>query len=517
MSVPELDTRRDKSRRKNATGVRNAERRVASTERAPWESWPKMSLPARAVRFMETFCIPSKGHSPGKPLKVAGWQGDWLEDVLAPGVEASALTLPRGQGKSTFCGAFATWCGFDPAVAEEFGGQPDIPVIATTLKIARKSLYGAVVAFRRNHPDLLDRSLQYTASGEERVVIPFNTHGEIYPSAADADTLQGLDPLVAFVDEIGFISIEAWDALLLAAGKRPRSLTLGLGTRNPSDDPNALDHLVAQVEAHGGIDGFVLVDYSADPDASSSDRAQWRKANPAIEAGYLRESALESALALSPDAAFRCFRLNLKTGAHHGWLGVDGPTVWADTEGVVTFDRDATTWLGVDKSAYSDSSAVIALQHVGDRWLVKARVFLPDPTVDHHAVRQHIRAMCSEHHVAAVGYDDRYFVEGAQELADEGLPLVQVPQTPARLVGPYSHLFADFVSRRIVHEPDPVFRAHVLGAVAKLDSTGGFTLAKGRSRTHIDAAVALGIARAVSGIEAEPAEPELDTEMLRVS
>ena len=465
------------------------------------------SLPARAVRFIEELCIPSKGFAPGKALRVAGWQSDWLEEVLAPGVDSSALTLPRGNGKSTFTGAVATWATFDPAVADEFGGKPDVPVVAPTLKQARKGVYGAAIDFRKNHPDLRDRSLQYTASGEERIVVPFNFDGELYPMAADPDTLQGLDPLIGLVDEIGFIAIEAWDAMLLSGGKRPRSLILALGTRNPDETPNALDHLITAVADHGGIPGFVLVDYSADANASSTDRAQWRQANPGIEAGYLRESAMESAQMLAPDAAFRTFRMNLKTGSLTGWLGAEGPTIWTDTEGKVTFDPALPMWLGVDKSAYSDSSAVIALQHVGDRWLTRAHVFLPDPTVDHAAVRDCIRELCSTYNVAAVGYDDRYFVEGAQELADEGLPLVQVPQTPARLVAPYSHLFADFVNRRIVHEADPVFRAHVLGAVAKLDSSGGFTLAKGRSKTHIDAAVALGIARAVSGLELDIEEP----------
>lgn len=504
-------------RRANSLGVRNRQQKVGTTEGAPWASWRTKSLPARAIKFIEAYCIPSKGHFAGKPLKVAPWQSDWLEEVLAPGIDSSALTLPRGNGKSTWTGAVATWATFDEAVAAEFGGKPDVPVVAPTLKQARKGVYGAAVDFRRNCPDLLDRSLLYTASGEERIVVPFNMAGELYPMAADPDTLQGLDPLVALVDEIGFIEVAAWDAMLLSGGKRPRSLILALGTRNPDDVPNALDHLIAQVEQHGHIDSFVLVDYSADPNASSTDREQWKRANPAIAAGYLRMSALESAQQLSPDAAFRTFKLNIKTGSQTGWLGAEGPTIWDATEGVVEFDADATVWLGVDKSAYSDSSAVLALQHVDDRWLIKARIFLPSPTVDHAAVRDCIRELCSAYRVAAVGYDDRYFVEGAQELLDEGLPMVQVPQTPARLVAPYSHLYRDFVDHRIVHEADPVFRAHVLGAVAKMDSSGGFTLAKGRSRTHIDAAVALGIARAVSSVE--PAAPALDLDdtMLKVS
>lgn len=483
-----------------SVGVRNARVQVATDEKPPWADWRRSSLHARAVRWIQTYCITSKGHTHGKPIKLADWQRDWLEEVLVPSVESSVLTLPRGNGKSTFTGAVATWATFDEVVADVFGGKPDVPVVAPTLKQARKGVYGAAVDFRRNHPELASRSIQYTASGEERLFLP-STQAELYPAAADPDTLQGFDPLMAFVDEVGFISIEAWDALLLSAGKRPRNLILALGTRNPGDEPNALDHLLSVVELEGKIPGFILVDYSASPDASIDDRVEWRKANPAIKAGYLRVSALETARKLTPAPAFKCFRLNIKSGSQTGWLGVEGPQHWDETTGPVMFSTTEPLFLGVDKSAYSDSSAVVMLQHLDDRWLTRAKIFLPDPTIDHAAVRQYIRDLCAEYMVVAVGYDDRYFVEGADELAAEGLPMVQIPQTPQRLVPAFGFLYADFVEHRIVHEEDPMFRAHVLGAVAQIDRSGGFTLAKGRSKVKIDAAVALGIARVVARVD----------------
>lgn len=495
-----LDPSRMRSVSSDRFGRRNASVKTATDAPGPWEAWKTRSLHARAIRFMQTYCITSKGYRHGKPIKLAEFQKNWLEDVLVEGVSASALTLPRGNGKSTFTGALATWATFDTRVAAKFGGKPDVPVIAPSLKQARKGVYGAACDFRRNHPDLFARSVQYTATGEERIYVPA-THAELYPAAAEVDTLQGLDPLLAIIDEIGFISVEAWEALMTAEGKRPRNLILALGTRNPGDVPNALDHLLATIEAAGGIDGFVLVDYHADIGCDYADREQWRKANPALVEGFLRESAIASAMDQKLPG-FPTFRLNIKSGNLLGWLGPEGPAHWdACGTSAVVFDDELPMWLGVDKSASGDCSAVTALQLVDGQWLTTAKVFFPNPTIDHAAVRDHLRHMCHTYNVAAIGYDERYFVEGAQELADEGLPMIMVPQTPARLVAPYSWLREDIIAHRLVHDGDPTYRSHVLGAVPKIDISGGFTLAKRPSRTKIDAAVALGIARAVCPIK----------------
>jgi phage terminase large subunit-like protein len=500
-SVPLAPADRGTGRR----GVRNAARQARTTSAPPWAQWKRMSLTARCIKFLEEYCRPSKGHHHGQALKVAGFQSDWLEEVLVPGVTSSALTLPRGQGKSTFTGGVATWGLFDPEVAEQFGGQPQIPVVATGLKQARRGVYGAAVAFTRNHPELDDRCIRYTAAGDERIVVPFNFEGEMFPVADDVDTLQGLDPMMALIDEVGFISVEAWDSLLLAGGKRPRSLTIGLGTRNPADVPNALDHLVAQLATHGAIDGFVFVDYSADPGCDPDDRAQWIKANPAIEAGFLDIEAIASARKLSPAASFKCFRLNVKGGSITGWLGADGPAHWDATARTIQLDPDEATYIGVDKSAYNDCSAVAALQRVGaDLWQCTVRIFYPEGgAISHAAVKDYLRELHETLNVEGIGYDDRYFVEGAQELEEEGLPLIKVPQTPQRMVPAYSNLYRDIVTHTLLHEDDPVLRSHVLGAVPVVQATGGFTLGKNRSHGKIDGIVALGIARSLTSVEIE--------------
>ena len=52
------------------------------------------------------------------------------------------------------------------------------------------------------------------------------------------------------------------------------------------------------------------------------------------------------------------------------------------------------------------------------------------------------------------------------------------------------HAFELIVAQQIVHDGDPDLAAHVTSAV-KREQERGFTLAKGKSRRHIDAAVAM--------------------------
>lgn len=483
-----------------AKGNTNARLKVENTTAAPWEKWPDTTLIERAQRFIETYCIPSKGFNHGSPLVLAQWQMDWLEAVLVEGITSSALTLPRGQGKSTFAGAVATWALFDPAVGDAYGGMPSIPVIATKLKQAREGVYGAAVAFRKNHDDLGGRSVLYRSISDPHIEVPFNLDGTIFPIAADPEGLQGLDPMLALVDEVGFVSIDSWNALLQASGKRPRSLVLALGTKSPEESPNALDHLLAQVKQYGNVPGFVMVEYSADEDADISDRKQWTKANPALQEGYLQVAAIEQDFLLVPEPAFRTFRLNLKTGSQTGWLGSNGPALWDHSTEEFDLDPHAVTFIGVDKSAYGDCSAVVAMQRdLKDRWLVIAKTFFPEGgAIDHKAVREHLRALNVNLTVAAIAYDSRYFVEGAQELEEEGLPMIEIPQTPSRMVAAFSSLYEDFANGVLIHNEDPTFRQHCLSAVPKMDSSGGFMLSKGKSKLKIDAAVAMGIARAAS-------------------
>lgn len=479
-------------------GNQHAAKRVETTGVAPWSTWRTKALDARAIKFIQSQCVPVKGYGRGKPVKLAKFQKEWISEVLSgDDCDASILTLPRGQGKSTLGGALGVWATFDPIAAEAFGGQPQVPVCAVVLRQAVRGVYGAALSFVKNNPELRSRCLIFSGSGEQRIMVPGNADGEMFPIAADPDALQGLDPSIALVDEIGFITIESWDALLLAAGKRERSLTLGMGTRRPDNVPNALDSLVASIEEHGGhIDRLRLVDYHGDPDCDMDDRSQWRQANPAIAAGFLRMSALETARKTSPEAAFRCFRLNQKSESLAGWLGTDGRSLWDSLREPYTFGKQSI-WVGVDVSHKHDSTAVSWCGFRPDgRLHVACRLWTPGPgkPIPFDEVEEHLRQLSLDHKIQTVASDPRYFAATAQRLENEGLPMEEVPQSHSRMVPLVGETYRHIVAHTLTHDASTEFTAQVLNAVPSFGDVSGYSLSKKKSTQHIDGCVAMCLA-----------------------
>jgi phage terminase large subunit-like protein len=374
----------------------------------------------------------------------------------------------------------------------------------------------------------MNRALIYSGSGEERIVFEHTAEGEMFPIAADYDGLQGLNFSVALIDEVGFIDFSAWEALDSGEGKRSRSLILGLGTRRPDNVPNALDTLLDRVDQHGGIDGLLVTDYHAQPPAHGkevdpTDRREWRRANPGLVDGYLRESTLEALLAKLGRDRFTCLRLNVKTGSQSGWLGADGPSLWKACRDPYHMVNGAPTWVGVDVSMHHDCTAVAHVQQRPDgRLYVACRIWEPGPNqpIPFDEVSQHIRTLSLLYKVEQVSYDPRYFAAPAQDLEAEGVPMVEVPQSPQRMVPLVGETYRAIIAKTLTHDAQPEYTAQVLNAQPHYGDTTGFTLSKAKSKTkagerlHIDGAVATCLAVG-SAVFVEP-EQEVTDEMLAV-
>src|SRR5262245_6455134 len=147
----------------------NASKRLQDSSPGPWMSWRTKSRAARAIRFIETYCRPPKGYGAGKRLRLARFQKEWLEAAYEDGVDAAALAIPRGNGKSTFLGAVGTHAVFDP----DESGAPQVPVVATTLQQANRATYGVALAMIRAEPELDLRSVIFSGIGYVKVQVPF--------------------------------------------------------------------------------------------------------------------------------------------------------------------------------------------------------------------------------------------------------------------------------------------------------------------------------------------------------
>lgn len=480
----------------------NAAKRVVTEEPPPWRTWREKDRAKRAIRFIELYCIPNKGYGAGKPLKLAPFQKDWLHAAYSPDVDAATMKLPRGNGKSTFLGAVATHALFD----EDDTGAPQVPVVATTIQQAIRTTYGAALAFVKGHPVLEERALIYSAIGGQKIITPHNS-GEMFPVSNDPDGLQGLDPSLGVCDEVGFMPVESWDSLLLASGKRARSLVVGIGTPG-FDRNNALWHLESKVKSGDAPDRFLFTAYEADENCAVTDESQWEKANPALVAGYMNRNALHTAVALSPEAHFRIFRLGQWVDGVECWLGDDGRALWRGLIDPWEMDPNAPTWVGVDVALRHDSTAIAWVQPRDGRWHVKAKIWQPreDGKLDVSDAMQFIRDLCAMYDVKQVAFDPRFFDLPATQLFDEGFPMFEVPQSLERMTPAIGATYEAIKRSEISHDGDEHFETQVMNAVARYNERG-FTLAKSKSRGRIDAAIAMCIAvHAASQPEGAPVE-----------
>lgn len=194
-------------------------------------------------------------------------------------------------------------------------------------------------------------------------------------------------------------------------------------------------------------------------------------------------------------------------GTNHGWLK-DTPDAWLSC-------RDATleplpgevTYLGVDGSLNRDSTSVGWVQRAGDRFIVRQRSWRPQDhggRIPYDEVKQFIRDLCAAFDVRTIAYDSRYFAESASELTDEGLPMVEVPQSIERMTPICGRAAEAVLGAEVAHDGDSVLWAAVHNAAKKANERG-FTFSKVKSGQLIDAWIAVCLALSEASADAADA------------
>lgn len=176
------------------------------------------------------------------------------------------------------------------------------------------------------------------------------------------------------------------------------------------------------------------------------------------------------------------------------WLA-DHPGAWDDCKGTWTPD-DANPWvLVVDMALRHDSVAVSRVEQLPDgRFAATTRIWRADAyggRIPHDDVWVFIRTHARGLGFRGVVYDPRFFEVPARLLEDEGIMVIQFDQSPQRMAPACGLAYDLILARKVVHDGDPDFAAHVKGAVAVPQERGGFTLKKAKSKGHIDATITL--------------------------
>ena len=253
----------------------------------------------------------TQGPNAGEPLVLLDWEQDFIRRALAPGVRQAALSVARGNGKTTIVAAIAA-----AAIAGPLR-QPrsEVPLVAASYQQAR-------IAFEHCFAFIKDEF--FWPRADWRIRNSIHAAGiDHVPSGAkirllssDPKRAHGIAPYLVIADEPS-----QWDtgqgsrmyaALLTSLGKIPGSRLIALGTR-----PSRTDHWFQRL-LDSDERSIVTACYAGEPECDVHDPRQWRMANPSMDAmPELREAirAESEAARKNPAllAAFRALRLNLGT------------------------------------------------------------------------------------------------------------------------------------------------------------------------------------------------------------
>lgn len=493
----------------------------------PAELWPTEG-PA-AVKWMQRFLICAEGDWYGKPLRLRADQKRfvyrWYEYCPACGYwhyDTAVRGAATGDGKTTFVAGLECL---------ELFGPPQIAPVSPNIINAAASFEQA---------DLLFGIAGTMLGGRDQVVkeAPLRGYAEVYDTqikrsdgvpgvmrrvAAVAGTNEGGLPSLFVCDEVhewgDLGDRKARVHMVIGKSTKKRRLVCRLPggreiTRGPGRILNIstagfdVDHtLLGAMYKHGKR-------VERDPGLAPRLLFDWREARPGLDYSrpedrrvVVQDASAAAGVLWDVDARVR--EWDKPEVEHHEWIRYyanswvavpsdswlkDHPAAWGRCQGTWELAGAEPVVLAVDMALKRDSVSVGECTRLADgRTAYTARIWYPDDgKIDHLAVFEYIKERATElgPRFRGLVYDPRFFELPARLLEEDGLLVVEFSQSPQQMAPACGMAFDAIIAGKVVHDGDPDVSRQVLAAV-KRPGERGFTLSKGKSRIHIDAAITL--------------------------
>jgi phage terminase large subunit-like protein len=243
----------------------------------------------------------------------------------------------------------------------------------------------------------------------------------------------------------------------------------------------ALIQLYGPAAEWTNIEGIIQDEFRNPTKRESDNRRYWLNQSVAADVEWL-----------PPGAWAACGQLGLEIGAGEAVvLGFDG-SMNGDSTAIVASTVSATPTVAVVGLWERDEDD-------GPEWRVPAG-----------EVMEALRASCGHWDVREIACDPYLWRTDLEQLADEGLPVVEFKQAGEHMIAASQRVFDLVATRALVHDGDVDLARHVSNVVPKIDARGvRLTKDRKHSPRRIDLAVACGMAvhRACT-IAAEPKKPK---------
>ena len=313
-------------------------------------------------RYISTLRI-TQGEGTGEPLRLFHWERRFLRGAMKPDVSTAALTVARGNGKTTLSAALAVAALDGPLVQK----RAEIVLVASSFGQA-KILFEHCLAFLEpviirdgegKHGRWRIQDSANLATIEDR-----RTGARVRCIGSDPRRAHGIAPVLVLADEPAQWEPSKSEKMLAALetglGKIQGSRLVALGTR-----PSTPDHWFSKMLLQGGADYSQVHAARAETEtARAADpvfwRRTWERANPSLKfmPELLKQIKKEADKARYDPAqlqSFKALRLNLGTPETEVAVLVDA-ALWREIEAEKVM-LPPVIW-GVDLGTSAAQSAV---------------------------------------------------------------------------------------------------------------------------------------------------------------
>lgn len=436
---------------------------------------------AHCADFVEALCRVTKDSvagNAGSPIQLRDWQRQVVGHLLARRPDGryrhrqALVGVARKNGKSALGAGLALYgLVMGPAGGEVYSCAGE--------KEQARIVFGSARRMVELEPELADICKLY------RDAIEIPATGSVYRAlSAEAFSKEGLNPHQVIFDEVHVQpNRELWDVMALASGARVEPIMVGVTTAGVKSDSTGGDSLCYQLYQHGQRVASGEVDDPSffmawwEPSVSEADHRTadtWREANPGY-ADLVAAEDFESSVRKTPEAEFRTKRCNQWVSSAVTWLPNGAWGACADPSREIP--DHARVVLGFDGSRTGDCTALVAVTvepapHVEVVGLWEKPRDVLEWRVPRAEVKDAVRQVCRRFDVEEIAWDEFLWLDAAEELEGEGLPVVVFPQNIARM-GPATQRFYEAVTDgALTHSGDPRLARHIGNCVTKTDARG---------------------------------------------
>ena len=480
----------------------------------------------RVCKFIEL--LPhTKGALRGQKIRLEPWQC-WILTTIFGWRRRSDnrrrfgrvyIEVPRGNGKSSLSSGVALYC----LLADREPGA-EVYSFATTRDQAGIVFGDAKQMAMMCEPLRKKFGLEVLAKA---LFVP-GTNSTFQAKSAEGSTLDGLNTHFACIDELHAHKTRAvYDVVETSIGKRLNPIlwvitTAGFDTAGICYEVRTMVREVLAKTVEDETQFGII--YTIDEGDDWKTEAALIKANPNWGVSVMPKMVLPlqlKAITLASAANnFKTKHLDVWCQAGAAWMDM---TAWHKGERTVDLDdfEGRSCVIGLDLGAKNDLTAkVYVFKTEGDdgrpRYQVFSRLYLPQTAIDKGTVSQYsgwadtsviqvtggamtdltrieeeLREDLSRFDVQAIAYDPWQATQLANDLSEDGAPMVEYRNTVQNVSEPMKWLEALVQDGRLDHDGNPCMTWMMGNVVAKVDAKDNIFPRKERYESKIDGPVAL--------------------------